>query len=372
MGPPLPSCDPCPHLPPPQPWPRPPAIQYLLLQANLSDQILRGQVRKWPASALPSAPLPLPCTLASAPGSTASRLWPGGPSCPLCPHPLRRPQGWGTVIGKFRNSACSPFSDLVPDHSLMVSVEVFVFAFSSSCVFLLSLPPHTPLGAEFLEDTPSSHLSAPAPAQLSPKWYHLVSRTPPLIILPYLPHLLSHLLPSPSCLPSTLPWLSLSSRSSIPLPEPPPSLSLCSVPPFRPLYSSSPPPVQPPTFSSPFPPLLLPPSFIPASPPSLPCVHPSCLPLLCLWPIPACPAHPGPPQRPPGACGPACPLPEVTGREAGAPAPQRAPAPQPALLNTGAYLLSFLLLFLLSCCFLQAVSFRYDEMRHEHFHSNSH
>lgn len=60
------------------------------LQANLSDQILQVKC-KWPAPACALHPCLCPAPQL-APGSTASCLWPGSPSCPVCPPPgARRP-----------------------------------------------------------------------------------------------------------------------------------------------------------------------------------------------------------------------------------------------------------------------------------------
>ena len=145
--PPLPSRDLC------SPPPLLPSLGLVLppystfyLQANLSDQILQVKC-KWPAPACALHPCLCPCTLAG-PRQHSQPLVAGGPSCPTLPSTPRRPQAGGTGHRKVCGTLHARlFSDLVPDHSLMVSVEVFVFAFSSSVSSLLSLPPpHAPGG----------------------------------------------------------------------------------------------------------------------------------------------------------------------------------------------------------------------------------
>lgn len=116
----------------------PPYSTYYL-QANLSDQILQVKC-KWPGPCLRPAPLPLPLHPWPAPGSIASRACgQGSPSCPVCPA-SDVPTGWGNQPSKVCGNlhACL-FSDLVLDHSLMVSVED-CFGFSYPVSSLLSLP----------------------------------------------------------------------------------------------------------------------------------------------------------------------------------------------------------------------------------------
>lgn len=100
-----------------------PPYSTFYLQANLSDQILQVKC-KWPGPCLRPAPLPLPLHPWPAPGSIASRACrQGSPLLPSLPS-LRRAHRLGNQPSKVCGNlhACL-FSDLVLDHSLMVSVE---------------------------------------------------------------------------------------------------------------------------------------------------------------------------------------------------------------------------------------------------------
>lgn len=170
-----------------------PPYSTFYLQANLSDQILQVKC-KWPGPCLRPAPLPLPRTLAG-PRQQSQSLVARQPLLPSLPTP-QAPAGWGTSHPKVcGNLHARLFSDLVPDHSLMISVEVFDFSFSYCVSSLLSLPPpRTPLGAAFLEDTPSSHLSSPQrPVALSPCRAPLPGSLSPLLHPPNPPSLSSSL-----------------------------------------------------------------------------------------------------------------------------------------------------------------------------------
>lgn len=167
-GPPLPSSDirSSPPLLPSLGLVLPPYSTFYL-QANLSDQILQVKC-KWPSPCLRPAPLPLPRTLAG-PRQHSQPLAARQPPLPSLPTP-QAPAGWGTSRRKVcGNLHARLFSDLVPDHSLMISVEVFGFSFSYCVSSLLSLPPSPTPGGCILGRHPPSHLSSPlCPIALSP------------------------------------------------------------------------------------------------------------------------------------------------------------------------------------------------------------
>lgn len=311
-------------------------------------------------------PLPAPCTPASAPapwpapGSIASHAcWQGSPSCPVCPAPGTCRLGPCPQPSKVcGNLHARLFSDLVPDHSLMVSVEVSVFGFFYSVSPLHSLPALNTLGGCILRRHPHPLSSFPAPSSVFyPLWCHLqvsltlpppsslrshcpsfssplififchshslislhpnflptfslppsFSLTPHFLFLPsslspplHL-HLLCHppFLTSPFCLLHPFIPLSATPLSSTPaFSHSLHSLSFCLIPstlslPFPTPSLLAPPPSPP--FLSPSPLLPLSSQFLPLS--SLPSLFSfpllPPLPVLCLWLLPACPAYPGP------------------------------------------------------------------------------